>query len=658
MKKLLTSLLFLVLCGAASANGLNFKAQNGVFVDSTGSEVFLRGYGLGGWLVPEGYMLHTPGFGSPTSIREMITDLIGEENTAEFYRRYEANYVAEADIAKIAEWGFNSIRLPLHYNKLSPMDSAGFLEEGFAVIDTVIAWCRKYDLYLILDMHAAPGGQNGGNISDSDGTARLWLEEKYKDKTVAIWSEISRRYKDEAVIAGYDLINEPVLPSGVPGRDLRALYVRLTNAIRDLGDQHVLFVEGNTYATDFSELVPPWDFNISYSFHKYWSETTKGTIQTYLNMRRDWGIPLWMGESGENSNPWFYETIRLLEQENVSWCWWTHKKLATITSPYSAPILPGYQQVLDYWNGRASRPSQNFATAALWEMADNLALDKCTYRPDLLPSMLNENYGTETMPYMHLEVPGMIPAYAYDIGNINQAYGDNDWKKTYWDADQPWNRGYELRNDGVDLEKSNASDGAEYSIGWIEDGEWVDYTVDVTESGGYNLTLYVASQSGGGQISVYVNGSKVAGPVAVAATGGWYSWKELSLKDTIEMSAGSQELRLVFEQGGFNLQQFRLDNVSSIGGPGAQPESFRLEQNYPNPFNPGTSIEFFIASPGRVVFEVFDIRGRKVESRTLTYDSAGSKELSFVARELAAGLYTYRITAEGQTQQKKMLYLP
>lgn len=129
------------------------------FVDSSGTKVFFKGMGLGGWLVPEGYMLHIPGFGSPSSIREMIVELIGEENTAEFYRRYEHNYVNEKDIARLAEMGFNSIRLPFNYRMLTPEDQPGvYLEEGFRQIDTLVSWCRKYDLWVILDMHCAPGG--------------------------------------------------------------------------------------------------------------------------------------------------------------------------------------------------------------------------------------------------------------------------------------------------------------------------------------------------------------------------------------------------------------------------------------------------------------------------------------------------------------------
>ena len=293
------------------------KAHGKDIVDSSGQKVFLRGIGLGGWLVQEGYQLHVPGFGSPASIRNKIVDLIGLENTSHFYDLYLANYVAEQDIEKIASWGFNSIRLPFNYRLLSPVDQPGvYLEEGFALLDNVLQWCKKYHLYLILDMHCAPGGQNNGNISDSDGeVARLWTDPANQDRTINIWQKIATRYAKEEMIGGYDLLNETVLPSGHSSTELRSLFMRITQAIRQVDKNHIIFIEGNWYATDFTSLTPPWDVNLVYSFHKYWNPNTQSAIQKYINIRNQYRVPLWMGESGENSNQWFNDCVRLRSEE-------------------------------------------------------------------------------------------------------------------------------------------------------------------------------------------------------------------------------------------------------------------------------------------------------------------------------------------------------
>ena len=184
--------LTLTLCAAvfmpAFVNAASFlRVQDTKIVDSTGAEVILRGFGLGGWLVLEGYQAHIPGFGSPSDIEAKIFDLIGDEAAEAFYRDWVRNYVTEEDLARIASWGLNSVRLPFHYRMFEPEGQAGLRpEDPFAFLDRVIGWCRNQGLLLILDMHCAPGGQNHGNISDSDGFARLWLDAANRRRTVEI----------------------------------------------------------------------------------------------------------------------------------------------------------------------------------------------------------------------------------------------------------------------------------------------------------------------------------------------------------------------------------------------------------------------------------------------------------------------------------------
>ncbi|MBN2091039.1 cellulase family glycosylhydrolase, partial [candidate division KSB1 bacterium] len=405
------------------------KVSGRDILDNQDQKILLRGMGLGGWLVPEGYQLHIPGYGSPSDIERKIQDLIGPTDTQEFYRLYQQNYVRELDIQKIASWGFNSIRLPFNYRMLSPENQPGvYLEEGFQIIDQTLQWCEKYQLYLILDMHCAPGGQNDGNISDSDGTARLWTDVANQDRTVAIWRKIAERYAKAEWIGGYDLINEPVLPSGYSSTNLRSLYMRITKAIREVDPDHIVFIEGNRYATDFTSLTPPFDTKLVYSFHKYWNETNTPSIQAFMQIRSQFNLPLWMGESGENSNTWFHDCVKLMEDNNIGWCWWTHKKIQTTTSPYSSPISSNYQRILDYWNKTGSKPSQEFARQTLFQMAANLAIEKCDFLPDVPDALFRSDFNSKTLPYKEHHLPGLIQAIDYDLGNVQVAYGDKDYQ--------------------------------------------------------------------------------------------------------------------------------------------------------------------------------------------------------------------------------------
>ncbi len=367
--------------------------------DKEGKPVLLRGIGLGGWLVPEGYMLHTPQQ-SPSEIRRAIVALIGENRTEEFYRCYEDNFYTEADIKVFASWGLNSIRLPFNAKMFWDLEKNAFDESGFNRIDQLLGWCKKYQLYLILDMHCALGGQNALNISDSDGKARLWSEPKrYQSPTIEVWRRIAQRYGNEFWIGGYDLLNEPVLFANK--KKLRELYIRITKAIREVDSNHIIFIEGNwwptnyfkgEYGADFRELLPPWDDNMVYSFHKYFDKNSVESIKTYLEIREKANVPLWMGETGENSNHWISSLIKILEDNRIGWSFWAPKKLENVSNAYSAYIPQKYQRILDYWNGRASKPSAEEASDGLFEMAKNLTLSSCRFYPDVVAALTDQEF--------------------------------------------------------------------------------------------------------------------------------------------------------------------------------------------------------------------------------------------------------------------------
>ena len=285
---------------------------NGYIVDENDEKFLLKGFGLGGWLVPEGYMLHTKA-PSPTTIYNAFKDLIGKKDSDKLFKEYFDNYVNEKDIEILSKLDINSIRLPFHYKMLSK-EYGTYDERGFEILDMVLEWCTKYGLYLILDMHCAPGSQNGQNISDDlSGIPNLYLKKKNLKWCRDIWAEIAKRYKDNDVICGYDLINEPVITGFITNKELLESYIYLTEGIREVGDTHMVFIEGNHYATDFKDMDVKYDAEQVFSFHKYWNKTDLESIKDRsIDLREKTGCPIWMGESGENSNEWFYETIILL----------------------------------------------------------------------------------------------------------------------------------------------------------------------------------------------------------------------------------------------------------------------------------------------------------------------------------------------------------
>ena len=538
--------------------------DDGQIVEGNGNPILLKGFGLGGWLVPEGYMLHNrawiEGFESPTEIENHVLDLIGPELAQEFWDGWHKNYVNKNDIDAIAEWGFNSLRIPFHYKQFS--ETIGTVNDyGYEIVDSLIAWCRPHNMYLILDMHCAPGAQNSGPISDSDGNANLWLDEVNKQHAIQIWSDIATYYAEETLIGGYDLINEPVLPSGVTSEELRQLYIDITNVIREVDQNHIIYIEGNWYGTDFTSLTPPWDTNMSYSFHKYWGSTSIATINYLLNIREEYNLPLWLGETGENSNQWYHEIVTLCQNNNIGWNWWTHKKFEKISSPLSVVISEEYNNLIDYWSGQAPQPTSEQAQEALFGMIENMKIENCLVNPGVLPSLLNPDYGSTAVPVKNHSIPGMIKAVDYDIGAVGVAYNDADYMN---DGDGSYNSGWTYRNDGVDIEKNgNNSNGIDYSVGWTEPGDWMQYTINDVQEGVYDIKLSIAGQ-GGGVINTLLNEINL-GYNTVPNTGGWYNWQTITISDVI-IESEPQYLKIMTLQPGYNIESIEFILVEDLQG--------------------------------------------------------------------------------------------
>ena len=377
----------LILTSTSLLNSQGFlKVKGKEIVNGKGETILLRGMGLGGWMLQEPYMLQLSKVaGTQTEIKYKITELTGEGNCEKFYRSYLNNMITKRDIDSLKAWGFNSIRLPMHYNLFTlPIEKepvAGqitWLKTGFELTDNLLSWCRKNKMYLILDLHAAPGGQgNDRPIADVDTLKpQLWESEYNLQKTIALWKKLAERYADEEWIGGYDLINETnyKMESNEP---LKKLFLATTQEIRKVDKNHIIFIEGNQFANDYTGLIPPWDNNMVYSFHKYWNPATIETIQRFLDLREKYNVPLWMGESGENTNEWFKAAVNLFESNNIGWAWWTIKKIGSESSLMTITKPAGYQKVIDYWAGKGPKPTVEEAKATFIELAENVKIENC-----------------------------------------------------------------------------------------------------------------------------------------------------------------------------------------------------------------------------------------------------------------------------------------
>jgi endoglucanase len=642
-----STLLFLAALPAFSQGFLH--ASGNKIVNGSGQEIILRGIGLGGWLVPEGYMLQTSGFAnSPTDFYNKVTALVGTANAEEFFRRYRENFVTKRDIDSIAAWGFNSIRLPMHFALLTPRDSIGiYTESEFARIDTLLAWCEAKQIYLILDLHCAPGGQNKDNISDYiAGQPSLWESTTNQTRTIALWKKLAQRYVNKQWIGGYDLINETVNQADPNNVQLRNFMVAMSDTIRVVDQNHILFIEGNWYATNFTGLSPAWDANMVYSFHKYWNPTDQNSIMSYLNLRSTTGFPLWLGETGENSNHWFTETIRLLENNKIGWAWWTWKKVEGINSMLSVVKTPEYDYLLRYWGGQVAAPTVEYAVNALNGFAEKLKIENCTPRRDVLDAMFRQPFADQTKPFADNVAPGIVFCVNYDMGPNLMAYKDNDYTNT--NNGTTWNSGWQYRNDGVDIEKctDNVTNG--YDVGWTNTGEYMVYTIRVKNPGTYEIRVRYSSGTAGGSLLPKWDGAPW-GAYDMPVTGGWQTWRTISLGQQT-LTAGLHSLMLQFLAPGFNLNfvEFVVIDTTDVGD--NIPTELQIQQNYPNPFNPTTNIPYSLPTDGFVTVKLFDTLGREIGTLLNEQQSAGSRSIALDADRygLTSGVYLYSVSMEGQ----------
>ncbi|MBL8650834.1 MAG: cellulase family glycosylhydrolase [Sphingopyxis sp.] len=538
---------------AAWAEGW-LKVEGTQIVDDSGKPVILRGMGLGGWMLQEGYMLKLGEVGQQHRIRAKFVELVGEERTAEFYRAWLDNHTTEADIAQMAKWGFNSVRLPIHFDQLTlPVDKepkAGvdtWHEAGFQRIDKLLAWSKANGIYLILDLHAAPGGQgNDLAISDRDpAKPSLWESEENQRKTIALWTKLAARYKDEPWIGGYDLINEPNWSFATPGKGngcdetenkaVWALQQRITAAIRGVDPRHIIIVEGNCWGNNYKGLPPAWDANMVLSFHKYWNRNDAASIADIVRLRTDYGRPIWLGESGENSNVWFRDAIALVEGEGIGWNFWPLKKIG-FNQPLEIALGNGWMKIVAWATGEGPKPGADEAYAAMMQLAANARFDRNIVKPDVIDAMFRQPRDASPKAFVERKIgtaPLTIHAVDYDLGSSGVAYSDRvdaNYHVATGGERTPWNNGTTYRNDGVDIARD--ADGTPY-VGDFVTGEWMRYGLDAPAVGQWSVTIRARSVAGG----------KIAlGNREITLTAG-SDWQAISLP-AVALQSGANALTL------------------------------------------------------------------------------------------------------------------
>ncbi|MBU2886728.1 carbohydrate-binding protein [Gilvimarinus agarilyticus] len=571
------------------------STQGTKIVDENGDELFLSGINLGNWLLWEGYlMMGDFNYRTHSQFLDSLSQAFGSTSKAEeFEHQWRLNYVDDKAIADLKALGFNSVRVPFHYNMF--WENGSLSNKGFQYFDQIIEACRDQGIYVLLDMHAAPGYQNPGdhadninsNASQPRDTVTFW-DGNNVNIASSVWRHIADRYKNEPVIWGYDLINEPV-PQ--PGREFELLgsLIAMRDAIREVDSNHVIVAEGSWWGSDLTKIdwsdpqvqaetgvSAQWDNDLVYQIHHYGPvSTTRGREDLTNNLN----IPLIIGEYGETDPGNLAAITDWAKQELSGYFPWSFKKMSHDKTLWTIPPNNAYNEIKAFINNGGTPPTHlfdemiNFAqnnirnghSSHTWHQSfyDAVAPSAQVVQPDCGAAPVTE-------------LPGRIEAESF------------------------------CQSSSLQTETTGDVEGGQ-NVGFISPGDWGEYNINVPSSGTYTLKLRTAGQATSGQIDVKVDGASIAS-VSTPVTGDWQSYQTMTREVTL--SAGDHRLRLDFLTGGFNLNWI----------------AFEAGESEPNPVDPCAGSP--LSLPAKIEAENYcAMQGVQTEA---TADSGGGDNIGWI----------------------------
>ena len=378
------------------------------FTDPAGRPIRLRGIGLGGWMCMENFVTGYPG--TESMMRAAVRKVLGDDLSQFFFDELLTAFFQAGDARLLASANLNTLRIPVSYKHFED-DARPFQikENGFRHLDRVIGLCADAGIYSVIDLHTVPGWQNQRwHCDNPTHVATFWDHPHFQDRVVHLWEAIADRYRDNPWVAGYNPVNEP----GDESREVVGpFYQRLVAAIRAVDPNHILFLDGNTYSTEFDIFgvfgeppdnmvyvchdyaMPGFAYGGPYPGHTRGTWHDKGTVEQKFLERSEFsrktGTPVWVGEFGPvyTGDPGSdAQRLQLLEdqlgiysQHDASWSLWTYKDIGLQGLVHAAPesaylrrfspiILKKKRLAADAWGSDGVGPAE--VTAAVQDLVE------------------------------------------------------------------------------------------------------------------------------------------------------------------------------------------------------------------------------------------------------------------------------------------------
>lgn len=231
-----------------------------------------------------------------------------------------------------------------------------------------------------------------------------------------------------------------------------------------------------------------------------------------------------------------------------------------------------------------------------------------------------------------VSLPGTVEAEAYDLGGYNL---------TYFDTDLENQGGSTFRSDATDIE--NYATG-KHNIGYIDNGEWMEYSINLSETDTFDVWVNNASMINGGKFKLYIDNEELLTSPTFSATGGWSTFNETIIGEEIIIESGDHILKLEFTAAGFNIDYLRFSSaVSAISKPIEQ-----LKNVYPNPTS--TTLTIDAKEYQNDTFTLYDLTGTIISTTVLNGDS-----FQVSTAQLQPGIYIGQLESDGQVQSVKIV---
>ena len=331
-------------------------------------EIIFNGIGIGSWFNMEHFMVGLPG--TDSQIRQTFNLAFGLERGRRILDEFTQDFMTEDDFAYLKSHNINLIRVPFRYNMFID-DNGDRVPDGYRYIDRLMRMAEKYEIYVLPDLHTAPGGQNPDWHSDNQtGYTGFWRFCALQDIVVDMWDDLSKHLSDEKYLLGYDVLNEPfIIPALLTGKEdtddcatgarmegsvqiLRNFYHRVLTAVRKNDSNHIVFFEGDHFASDFNGLDDFEDPQVAFSFHFYptvWypdlyedtysreerKKIFREVLDRLMTQAGAGGRPILCGEAGyeiktmgfERVRPMIQDTIDLFHERKLSFTFWSYKDI-------------------------------------------------------------------------------------------------------------------------------------------------------------------------------------------------------------------------------------------------------------------------------------------------------------------------------------------